>query len=213
MATPYKVEVGEHLASIAARNGVVDVLALHNAPDNAAFKALRPDPGVLAEGDELFLPDIAATKEVVCGPGSDNEFVFNVPVIKLRLKFVDESGEPRVGLRATLHLGETPSFPETDDAGMLEFELPATFETFDCPFDGGELELKIGDLSPVSKTRGMLTRLQHLGYLPTPLPKVEAVLTYAIRLAVEEFQCDHGLVAKPKLDDAGRARLLEVHGA
>lgn len=212
MSEPYEVEAGEHLASIAARNGVVDPIALHDAPENAEFKKLRPDPGVLAPGDELFLPEVE-TKSVQCKPGSDNVFIYDVPSISVRLQFVDEEGEPRPGLHALFRLGEIPETTETDDNGMLELDLPATFEDFECKFDGGKLRLRIGDLDPVSTSRGRLTRLQNLGYLPAPLPEDTETLAYAVRLAVEEFMVDYGLTPKPKLDDAGCERLLEVHGS
>lgn len=35
----------------------------------------------------------------------------------------------------------------------------------------------------------------------------------AFRSAVEEFQCDHGIKPTGKLDDASKAKLLEIHGS
>ena len=59
MATKYTVRAGDTLTSIAAQFGVPNWQALYHDPANAAFRALRPNPDVIAPGDILFIPSSA----------------------------------------------------------------------------------------------------------------------------------------------------------
>jgi spore germination protein YaaH len=59
MATKYTVRAGDTLTSIAAQFGIPNWQALYHDPGNAAFRALRPNPDVIAPGDILFIPSSA----------------------------------------------------------------------------------------------------------------------------------------------------------
>jgi hypothetical protein len=105
------------------------------------------------------------------------------------------------------------------------------------PINEVVIPIRIGDMDPVDKESGQKARLNNLGYFAGPLgdEKVEspdakkasspddkkeapvdakkAEENRALFLsAVEEFQCDHGLVVDGKCGPATLAKLKQVHG-
>ena len=57
MSTPYTVQSGDWLQKIAEEHGFESWRDLYNHPDNAAFRAKRPDPDVIYPGDVVMIPD------------------------------------------------------------------------------------------------------------------------------------------------------------
>lgn len=53
----YTVKAGDSLARIARRHGVSSWGTLYNAPENAHFRTLRPDPNKIMPGDRLYIPE------------------------------------------------------------------------------------------------------------------------------------------------------------
>ena len=56
-------------------------------------------------------------------------------------------------------------------------------------------------------------RLENLGYEPGSLSPTGPDDAYGFRMAVEEFQCDHGLVVDGVVGPKTLAMLAGVHGA
>ena len=57
MPTRYTVVAGDCLSSIAARHGFSNWRIVYDAPENADFRAKRPNPNVIYAGDVLFIPN------------------------------------------------------------------------------------------------------------------------------------------------------------
>lgn len=57
MSTPYVVKSGDWLSKIAAAHGFSDWRDIYYHPDNAAFRAKRPDPDLIYPGDVVMIPD------------------------------------------------------------------------------------------------------------------------------------------------------------
>lgn len=57
MSVRYVVKWGDTLSGIASRHGLKSYREIYDHPDNAEFKAKRPDPNKIFVGDVLFVPD------------------------------------------------------------------------------------------------------------------------------------------------------------
>lgn len=57
MSKPYTVRPGDNLTSIARRFGLSSWQELYNSPDNAGFRAKRPNPNLIFPGDVIMVPD------------------------------------------------------------------------------------------------------------------------------------------------------------
>jgi hypothetical protein len=64
MSTEYIVVSGDYLSKIAKRFGFDDWRTIYNHPDNAAFRAKRPNPNLIYPGDRLMIPDMIAAISV-----------------------------------------------------------------------------------------------------------------------------------------------------
>lgn len=71
MATPYTVKAGDTLSAIASRHGM-RWQDIYNHPDNAAFRAKRPNPNVIYPGDVIMIPGGAPATPVTIEP-DDNQ--------------------------------------------------------------------------------------------------------------------------------------------
>ncbi|MBX6424919.1 MAG: LysM peptidoglycan-binding domain-containing protein [Variibacter sp.] len=58
----YTVQRGDTLSAIARRFGVPSWQAIYNHPNNAGFRARRPDPNLIYPGDVVFVPDGAGPR-------------------------------------------------------------------------------------------------------------------------------------------------------
>jgi len=80
--------------------------------------------------------------------------------------------------------------------------------------DQQEVELDVAGLQPLDTLHGVTARLENLGYEPGALgPDEKPEDTYAFRMAVEDFQCDHGLLVDGVVGIKTLAMLAGVHGA
>jgi hypothetical protein len=57
MPSAYTVQPGDNLSLIAKKNGLPSWQAIYNSPDNAGFRAKRPNPNLIFPGDVVMLPD------------------------------------------------------------------------------------------------------------------------------------------------------------
>ncbi len=60
MSVPYTVKPGDSLSAIARKLGLKSWQELYNNPDNAAFRAKRPNPNLIFAGDVLMIPGTGA---------------------------------------------------------------------------------------------------------------------------------------------------------
>lgn len=70
------VQQSDCLSSIAHKYGIPDWRAICSHPNNAGFKAKRPNPNLIYPGDELCIPGLQP-KEVECATDALHQFVFD----------------------------------------------------------------------------------------------------------------------------------------
>ena len=164
------VQQGECLSSLGARGGFTPGV-LHNHPDNAALKKRRPDPNILAPGDEVVIP-APNVKAVTCSTEQKHRFVVNVPKVKLRIAMMNAAGEPYEGKRFVVTVGKKEIPGTTGNGGKIEVEVPATAQRANLRMwlDDDDVEphfdreLAIGHLDPIDSITGVQGRLANLGH-------------------------------------------------
>lgn len=106
MSTIYVVRAGDTLTRIARDHGFVDWRAIYYHPENAAFRARRPDPNRIFPGDQLRIPAGAGNGPPQPGP-PDCDF--------------SPADQRRVSLPVRSRLLAAPTQPtETEHAVMMK---------------------------------------------------------------------------------------------
>jgi len=214
MPSVHIVRAGEHLAAIAAQEGFSNPATILNHPDNAALAA-RPQPNLLDPGDELTIPDKTPFKATV-GTGSVHKFTVAKAKPKLKVAFKTFRGDETLATDSTLSLdgGEDVATPLA--AGALEAPIPPTCTraVIKIPAPDDETPeliwaVQVGGLGRADSDDGAFARLRNLGYYRTVAADADE---RERRSAVEEFQADHDVALSGQLDDATRAKLIEIHG-
>jgi len=210
MATQHRVEPGDHIARIAHRYGFGDPAAVWDDGANAELRGKRKNPNVLLPGDVVHVPD-RIPKKAPAATGKRHTFMVALPKLWLRIVVRDFGQEPlvRVDCRLTVD-GKTRDL-QTGGDGLVEVAIPpdAKGGSLAVPSLGMEIALGIGHLHPVDAPSGYRGRLNNLGYFAGRSDDPEDP---ALRSAIEEFQCDHGLTVDGVCGAGTQAKLLEVHG-
>jgi len=206
------VEDGECLSSLAARYGLPGWKALHDHPANAALKKKRPNPNVLAPGDQVMVPD-RETKSVSGVTGRRHTFVVTRRTVKLRVALVNRSGKPYAGKRFIVNVGPLEITGTTASDGMVEVEVRATESTArlrawlgdddENAYPTIDRELAIGHIDPIDRLSGVRERLLNLGYhCPVSDDPIEDLGDQTL-VAVRSFRARNGLpaVVRPGLKD------------
>ncbi|MEM6992603.1 MAG: peptidoglycan-binding domain-containing protein, partial [Myxococcota bacterium] len=143
----------------------------------------------------------------------EHELVVHLPIPRLRLVLLRASGVPYAGLQCLVLFDDEALRPTTDEHGCVEFDIDPSTTLVTISFDLEALEIGVAHLQPVDVLAGCCARLENLGYRPGGCHGDAPADPYALRSAVEEFQCNQGLPVDGELSDATRAKLLDVHGA
>lgn len=219
MATYHTVVQGEHLSSIAKKYGFSSYKTIWDHGQNTELKKQRQNPNVIFPGDKLFIPD-RAEKEESRNTEQKHRFELKAENLKLRLVLEDLYEKPIANAKCELHV-EGEQFELTTDAqGKIERDIRPTDERVfltiqdpQTPINEILIPIKVGHLDPVDEVSGQKGRLNNLGYFAGPLDGKSEEENQAMFLsAVEEFQCDHGLVVDGKCGPATQAKLKQVHG-
>jgi hypothetical protein len=214
MSSTYTVKEGDHISGIAKSFGLPRD-KIWNDPNNAALKAQRVNPNVLFPGDQLFIPDMAVS-QYDRPTDVTHKFILDEQTVKLCLVLEDMYEKPIAQAPCLLQLGSDSVKVTTDAAGKLQHDVPAdlqeaslTIQAPQTPFEGARLRIKIGWLDPVTELTGQQARLNNLGYAAG---EVGVTDDDAMKSAVEEFQCDHGLTVDGICGPQTQASLKKVHG-
>ena len=185
MAGIHIVQQGECLSSIAYSYGFTDWHVVYDHPQNADFRALRPDPNVIYPGDELYIPD----PDLKNDPGATevlHKYELKADQTWLRVRLEDEDGMPFKNQKYDLTISGRAYSGTTDATGLLEHEILPT------DYSGqlviwkqvpGELPkgitwmLEIGGLDPVEYITGVQARLNNLGYDCGPVDGIQGPIT------------------------------------
>ena len=230
MGTLHTVVQGEHISHIARRYGFTSFKPIWHAAENAALREKRKTPDVLFPGDQVFIPE-RAIREEPRPTDQRHRFVKQGETLMLRVVLKGFRDEPLKRHEGTLRVESDGKNFNSKEDGLLEREIAPTAEhglILDTGEAGAladadeqrELQLKIGHLDPVDELSGQMARLNNLGYGAGPVPtralspKEEADIrtSMTFRSAVEEFQCDAGLLVDGKCGKQTQAKLLAVHG-
>jgi len=130
MPTQHKVQDGECILSIAARNSVTDYHTLWNDAANAGLKKLRPNPNMLVIDDMVTLPE-PKQKSTSATTGKTAMFVIKKDKgARLRLLLLDAEDKAVKGKKWKLNTPivasgtiEVKNLPVTDIQGSLTITL------------------------------------------------------------------------------------------
>ena len=201
------VRQGECIESIAHRCGLFWQTVWNHAK-NAELKQLRKDHTLLAPGDEVFLPDIEV-KEHELETNKRHTFYRKGVPTKLRVRFHDHKGEPRVEKFELIVDGEV-RIGDLDDGWVDEFIMPdVRSATIRFPDADEEYDIDVGHLDPIDTVTGVQKRLQNLGFY---FGKIDGKESGALEEAIVRLQLSKGLDPFGKLDDTTRDALEKTHG-
>src|SRR5262245_31217609 len=124
MPTPYTIQNGECLASVAYEHGFLPE-TIWSAPENSDLRARRKNPYTLLPGDELTIPD-KRLGVAECATEQRHRFLRKAVPAKLRIILRDKDDQPRKSLPyvATIQGASQEQKGETDDNGALELTIP-----------------------------------------------------------------------------------------
>lgn len=209
----YKVRAGDCLTKIAADHGFGDYKAIYDHPENAMFKAKRPNPHIIHPGDEVFIPPIRE-KTATFSTGMVHRIVVKRPPAEIRLHVKDADGEPFTSRSYILRAAgdNTERRGTTDDTGLVRQPVPAdcTEASLEFPEDGVVFQLRLGNMDPLGEKSGLRGRLENLGY-STAGGDDGAESDEALRYSLARFQTENDLEATGNIDVTTADKLRELH--
>jgi hypothetical protein len=199
----------ETLMRIAAKHGFLDYRRIYDHPNNAAFKRLRPNPQVLKQGDEIFIPEHAPPKVFECETGKVHTFVMPTPPSHELRIYAQNGGEPLSCQTYVLEIDGKRLSGRTDRDGLVKKPLPVSARNAVLRFPalGLSWSLRIGALDPLGDLVGVQQRLMNLGLWREGGETPEATL----RTNLLQFQRAYDLDLTGDADAATIAKLKEVH--
>lgn len=213
MAT-HTVIRGDCLSSIAKQYGFSDYKTIYDHPQNQAFKQKRPNPNLIMAGDEIFIPEVDASKSESVSADSAIKIKLTVPKGNLRILIKDDDDQPAKGKSYKLTGPGFEKSASTTGAGMIDAEVPVHIESFDLelqladpPAQPRKFKLLMGDLDPCTELSGAQQRLANLGFFFGDVDGKEETL----KPALEVFQKAFDLEVTGKLDDPSQKKLIELH--
>jgi hypothetical protein len=213
MARNHVIIPGDHVVRLAYVYGHATIDAMWQHPENAELRQVRPDPGVLAPTDVVHVPDAPARVFDGLLTRREHTLMVELPLPTLRLVLLRPGGIPYAAHACTADFDDARTRSVADSEGTVTLELGPFTNAVALAFDRHAVELAIAQLQPVEATAGWHARLENLGYQPGPLHGDTPADAYAVRSAIEELQCDHGLTVDGVMGPKTRAALLAAHGA
>jgi peptidoglycan hydrolase-like protein with peptidoglycan-binding domain len=213
--TTYKVKQGDTIVRIADAHDFRSWEAIWNDEKNAALRAKRPSPHVLAPDDELYIPD-KKVREFTCDTDRRHTFRLRAMPQFIQVKLRDEDGKPIAGRVYELKYDGKTIRNATDAEGTLSEYVPHHVTSVEATLwmrDDDEAQkmtwtLQLGHLDPVDTVTGVKKRLANLGYEHGALDDELDEVTVR---GLQAFQRDAGLTVTGKIDDATRGRLQSDH--
>ena len=214
MARDHSIAIRDHIVRLAYYSGHKSYEAIWSHANNAELRDRRPDPGVLGLGDVVHVPDAPPWTFERLPTRREHQLVVDLPLPTVRLRLLRAESVPYGGVACRASFDDESITRTPDGDGQIEFELGADTTFATLSFDRQEVEIDIASLQPLNTMQGLWARLENLGYAPGVLgPDEKPEDAYGFRMAVEEFQCDHGLTVDGLAGPKTAELLAEVHGA
>jgi N-acetylmuramoyl-L-alanine amidase len=196
----HEVKPGETLMALAAKNGLQSWEDILDAPENAALKSKRPDPGILKPGDSVFIPS-RVMKQQASAVDAQHPFKISRPTAWLRLAIKDAAGVALANKKYELSVDSIPTTGTIPADGIIEraVSVHAAEGTLTVWLDEQTKEvwsLRIGHMDPIDEESGVVSRLANLGFDCGDLAS-----------SVRAFQERVGLEVTGTVDDALRDKL------
>jgi hypothetical protein len=203
------VELGESVESIAYAHQLF-WREIWDHPENAALKALRKTPHVLAPGDRVFVPE-PQPKEVSVETGKRHTFRRRGVPSRLHL-VMKANGEPQADVPYVLEIdGKKIQGRTGADGAILHWAAPDAQKArlrIGAGHNARVIELKLRHLQPITTLAGAQSRLRNLGFYQGPS---DGEMTPQLQAAIRRFQEAHGLPVSGELDQATLSRIEKVY--
>jgi N-acetylmuramoyl-L-alanine amidase len=182
----YTVRQGDCLSSIAAAHGISDWRTIYNAPENALFRTLRPNPNLIYPGDVLEVPDPERKTE---SGSTEQRHRFRAVAWgpRLRIRVLDQERRALANATYELVIDGQRSTGVTRGDGLIDVPVPpaATAGTLSVQYGDAvakrsfQWNLRIGALDPIDTVSGMQARMRNLAFDPGPVDGIVGPLTRA----------------------------------
>ncbi len=207
----HTVQRGDTIVQIARKYGFRSIAPIWDHASNASLRAERPNPYVLSQGDQLFIPE-KEKEEFQCE--TDRRHIFRVKNLTqwLDQRLLDDRNRPLSGKRYEVKVSGKTYEGQTDGDGRLRIEIPldattGTLKVWVSGSDAHEWTLQLGELEPVETTFGVKGHLSNLGY---DCGEVNDTVDDATHAALRHFQADNNLPVSGEIDDATRNKLRDL---
>lgn len=202
-----RVVRGECISSLAAECGLM-WQTIWEHPENAELRALRKEPNILMEGDDVVIPEKEDGEESGATEQKHRFRKKNTPAM-LRLRIL-RAGKAVADTKYTLIIDGEMRTGTTTGQGDIEETIPpnAAFATLRLEGMLDVFDLPLGALAPVKELMGVQQRLRNLGFNPGP---ADGEMGDRTRRALKDFQASVGLEPTGEADDATRSKLAQVH--
>ena len=200
--------LGDHLSRVAAFYGFRSYAALWNEPSNARLRTERHNPNILAAGDPIAIPELAI-REVDRSTEQRHRFRVQLPELVVRFEFQSWDGKPVKDAPKDVRVDGKPAEFTAPGSGKVEVPVTPLSDRCSVAFPKGEVLGRVGFLQPASTLAGQRQRLNNLGY---DAGEANDPAELQRRSAVEEFQCDRGLLVDGKCGPKTQAALQRAHG-
>lgn len=203
----HTVAPGDHLSRVAATNGFKSYVPLVDDAANEPLMRLRKTPHVLGVGDPVDVPPLEG-REVERVTDERHRFNANIPELVVRVRHTTWAGAAVAPPSSATGDGKPlPVTPASD--GMFAVDITPLTDRLIIDTGDRTLLARVGFLQPIDTITGTRQRLTNLGY---EAGEKDDPTDLQFRSAVEEFQCDHGLIVDGVAGQNTRARLLKLHG-
>lgn len=203
------VKSGEYLAKIARAHGIADWKALYEHPGNASFREARPNPNLIAPGDQVYIPAIVQAPHT-CSLDARHTFELQIEPQSLQVQLRKTDGTPMARVECVLHMGEEAIPVTSDSNGIVRHDaLPLELEYVELEIGEQRLKLAIGHLDPCETLSGVQGRLRNLGYY---FGHAHGVLDDATQAAIDRFKGEHGLPEGPEITPEFTDALRQEYG-
>jgi hypothetical protein len=197
-AGPYRLELTDGSVKSGNFNGFFGNHDLDSGTCKISFRARAlPANDSKPIADELS-PNVEAKPD-------SNDTSSDLTTSKLRFKLLDLLAKPVTGAAVTV----AGAALTTDGDGLVEADVKPGVGTISTTLPSGDVGLSVGALSPVEDGTGVKIRLFNLGFLWDPgAQESDDEMVFAL----QDFQAQYHIDISGQLDDATKAKLVEVYG-